>query len=376
MARFNLPDVDFIQTDATKLEERLLMLFEEQTGRSLALGDPIRLFILTIANAFAQLSNAFNAGARQNLLTYATGDYLDHLGAFVNTPRLPATGAKTVLKFTLSTAQSGVYVIPKGTKVTNGSMVFATDVYAEVKIGETEVSVSATALTAGSSGNGILPGNICQVVDPLPNLLKVENIDTTTGGADIEDDEAYAYRIQLAPASFSVAGPTDAYVYHALSFNSSIIDVSVYGRKEMPGYVYVHALLDEGVIPEQGFMDDLKAYLNGDSIRPLTDFIIATPPQAVPYNINLTWYLSIDDIARVEQITQAVAQAVEDYRLWQQTKIGRDINPDVLTEYIRKAGAKRSEITEPVFMALGTDMVAQCLVAENVTITYGGVEEN
>ena len=88
MPRFNLPDVDFIQTDATKLEERLLKLFEEQTGRSLAQGDPIRLFILTVANAFAQLSNAFNAGARPNLLSYATGEYLDHLGAFVNTKSL------------------------------------------------------------------------------------------------------------------------------------------------------------------------------------------------------------------------------------------------------------------------------------------------
>lgn len=374
MPRFNLPDVDFIQTDATKLEERLLKLFEEQTGRSLAQGDPIRLFILTVANAFAQFSNAFNAGARQNLLSYATGEYLDHLGAFVNTKRLEATGAKTVLKFTLSAAQSGVYVIPKGTKVTNGKIIFATDVYAEIPIGELEVSVRATATTAGAAGNGILPGNICQMVDVLPSISKVENTEVSSGGTDIEDDEAYAYRIQLAPASFSVAGPTDAYIYHALSFNGSIIDVSVYGKEDRPGDVYIHALLDGGVIPEQGFMDELKAYLSADDIRPLTDLIVATPPQAIDYNINLTWYLSIDDVSRVEQITQAVTQAVEDYRLWQQSKIGRDINPDVLTEYLRKAGVKRLVITEPIFTIVENNQVAQCLASENVIVNYGGSE--
>ena len=138
--------------------------------------------------------------------------------------------------------------------------------------------------------------------------------------------------------------------------------------------MYIHALLDGGVIPEQGFMDELKAYLSADDIRPLTDLIVATPPQAIDYNINLTWYLSIDDVSRVEQITQAVTQAVEDYRLWQQSKIGRDINPDVLTEYLRKAGVKRVVITEPIFTIVENNQVAQCLASENVIVNYGGSE--
>lgn len=77
---------------------------------------------------------------------------------------------------------------------------------------------------------------------------------------------------------------------------------------------------------------------------------------------------------RIAQVTSAVVQAVEEYRQWQQTKIGRDLNPDELIKRIRNAGAKRVEITSPVFTEVTKSQVAQC-PASDVTITYGGVED-
>ncbi|WP_295354629.1 hypothetical protein [uncultured Succinivibrio sp.] len=61
-------------------------------------------------------------------------------------------------------------------------------------------------------------------------------------------------------------------------------------------------------------------------------------------------------------------------RIWQQSKIGRDINPDVLIKMVRDAGAKRCVITAPVFTTIDKDHVAQC-PASNVTISYGGAED-
>lgn len=373
-ARFNLPDINFLEVDSQRVTDEIIGEYERITDRALAPSDPVRLFLLSLAAIIIKQRNAFDLGAKQNLLSYASGERLDHLGAFVNTTRIEATGAQTTLKFTLNQAQDGVYTIPKGTRVTNGVFTFATDSIYEIMPPETTAEISATALELGEIGNNIPVGKINQLVDPLPSITKVENITTTAGAGDREDDERYAMRIKLAPASFSVAGPAKAYEYHTLSYSTAIIDAKIYGLEDHPGNVYIHPLLTNGELPQTEFLEALTAYLNADTIRPLTDKLMVSAPSAVNYQITATWYLSKDDINRINQVKEQVTKAVEDYRLWQQSKIGADINPDVLIEYVRKAGAKRIVITEPEYKVVQQSEVAQCL-ASAVNLTYGGIED-
>lgn len=373
--RFSMPSLSFLETDADTILKEFIELYETTTSRTLADGDPVRLFINTLVVHELELRNAFNLGARNNLLTYAEGDYLDALGNYVNTPRIEASNASATIRFTLNAAVSdSVYQIPQGTLVTDGSYQFATDELATVEVGSQSVDVTATAQTAGSALNGIAIGSINQMVDPLPNIESVSNIDVSSGGADLEDDDTYADRIRLAPASFSVAGPHDSYVYHALKFSGSIIDVSVYGLTDHPGNVYIHPLLTDGEIPGDAFLTQLKAYLSGDTIRPLTDNVLVSAPEAVDYTIDLAWYLKTEDTESTKQITSAVAAAVEEYRLWQQAQIGRDITPDHLIRLVMEAGAKRLTVASPAFTELTQSQVAQCK-ATDVTISFGGVED-
>lgn len=373
-ARFNLPDINFLEVDSQRVTDEIIAEYERITDRALAPSDPVRLFLLSLAAIIIKQRNAFDLGAKQNLLSYASGERLDHLGAFVNTTRIEATGAQTTLKFTLNQAQDGVYTIPKGTRVTNGVFTFATDSIYEIMPPETTAEISATALELGEIGNNIPVGKINQLVDPLPSITKVENITATAGAGDREDDERYAMRIKLSPASFSVAGPAKAYEYHTLSYSTAIIDAKIYGLEDRPGNVYIHPLLTDGELPQTEFLEALTAYLNADTIRPLTDKLMVSAPTAVNYQITATWYLSKDDINRINQVKEQVTKAVEDYRLWQQSKIGADINPDVLIEYVRKAGAKRIVITEPEYKVVQQSEVAQCL-ASAVNLTYGGIED-
>lgn len=373
-ARFNLPDINFLEVDSQRVTDEIIAEYERITDRALAPSDPVRLFLLSLAAIIIKQRNAFDLGAKQNLLSYASGERLDHLGAFVNTTRIEATGAQTTLKFTLNQAQDGVYTIPKGTRVTNGVFTFSTDSIYEIMPPETTAEISATALELGEIGNNIPVGKINQLVDPLPSITKVENITATSGAGDREDDERYAMRIKLAPASFSVAGPAKAYEYHTLSYSTAIIDAKIYGLEDHPGNVYIHPLLTNGELPQTEFLEALTAYLNADTIRPLTDKLMVSAPTAVNYQITATWYLSKDDINRINQVKEQVTKAVEDYRLWQQSKIGADINPDVLIEYVRKAGAKRIVITEPEYKVVQQSEVAQCL-ASAVNLTYGGIED-
>lgn len=374
LPRFDMPELNFLTVDATANEQRIISKYEEISGRTLANGDPVRLFLLSLAAEITQLRQDFNLAARQNLLTYAQGDYLDSLGVMVNTYRIPAKGATVTLRYTLSEALSEIYVIPQGTKASDGTTVFEVNENYEIPAGNLYIDVIATCTETGSFANDIAVGAITTMVDPMPQMESVTNTEQPSGGVDREEDYAYAERIRLAPESFSVAGPHDSYEYYAKSFSSAIIDVSIYGLEEHPGNVYIHPLLTDGALPQEAFNTELKDFLNDDSIRPLTDNLLISAPTATAYTITLTWYLDKDDVNKIGQITADVMAAIESYRIWQQSKIGRDINPDVLIKMVRDAGAKRCVITNPVFTTVDKSHVAQC-AAIDVTVTYGGVED-
>lgn len=373
-ARFGLPELEFLKTDSDEILADLEARYKEYTGRTLARADPVRLFLCAIAAEEAQLRNVVDLACKENLLSYADGDYLDALGAYVNTPRLEASKATATIRFTLSAAQDSAFVIPAGTIVTNGLASFLTDSAGIIEAGDTSIDLAATAQEAGADFNGIPAGSLNTLGDPLPGIASAANTEATSGGADREDDDAYAERIRLAPTAFSVAGPHDSYVYYAKKYSSSISDVCVYGLEAEPGNVYVRPLLTGGELPDDAFLEGLKSYLSSDTIRPLTDNVIVKSPEASAFQINFTWYLDTDSLKSIASITAAVAAAAEEYRLWQITRIGRDINPDRLVKLLIDAGAKRVVITSPTFTALEQYQVAQCS-ASDITIAFGGTED-
>lgn len=116
----NLPDITFADDDADTVKNTLVSSYETMTGRKLASADPIRLFLLSVANVLIIQRNLINYTGKMNLLAYAKGDYLDHLGALLDVERIPAKAAQVTVKYALSTDDIGsAYTIPKGTRVTN-----------------------------------------------------------------------------------------------------------------------------------------------------------------------------------------------------------------------------------------------------------------
>lgn len=371
--RWGLPDVEFLETDAETIKAEILTGYEQASGRTLAAGDPVRLFLLSLASIIIQQRTTINQAAQQNLLTYAQGEYLDALGALLSVERLEESRAVTTLKFTLSQALATVYTIPAGTEVTNGTVTFATDHDLDIPKGELSGSVTASCTVPGEVGNDYLAGQVTTIVKPMTFVAKAENVTITTGGSEAESDASLAERIRLAPNSFSVAGPEKAYVYHTKSVSSSVIDVSV--TSPTPGEVDVYVLLSGGVLPQEETLQQISDYLNDSSIRPLTDYVKVLAPQAVNYELELHYWIGREDSSRAEQIKAEVTAAVEKYRLWQQGKIGRDILPAKLIQYVMQAGASRidSPTMKPAdFKALESGQVAQCT---DVKIVYEGIKD-
>lgn len=371
--RWGLAPVNFLETDAETIRSQIITGFEKASGDTLAAGDPRRLFLLSIADVIIQQRTAINLAAQQNLLSYAQGGYLDALGQLLAVERMAESKAVTTLEFTLSQALGSVYTIPAGTQVTNGVVTFETDEDLLIPIGQTKGEVSASCTVAGPVGNDYLAGQISTIVTPMTFVSGAQNTTITTGGADAESDPDFADRIRLAPNSFSVAGPEKAYVYHAKSVSPAIIDVKV--DSPTPGEVDVYVLLTDGTLPTEDTLEQIEEHLSDENIRPLTDYVVVKAPTASNYEIELHYWISQEDSSKAAQIQADVEAAVEQYRLWQQTKIGRDITPGKLLQLVFAAGASRvddSKMKPAAWKKLEAMQVAQCT---KVSVVYEGYKD-
>jgi phage-related baseplate assembly protein len=367
-----LRDTQFCETDASAIETEIITTYERIAEFKLHPGDPVRLFLEGLAYIVAQQRFQIDYAAKQNLVYYADGDNLDHLGALTDTRRLKASSALVTLQFSLSEPLAHDVVIPAGTRATpDGKLFFATTEVASVPAGETSSSVEAACLTAGAAGNGFLPGQINRFVDTVQNVSSVANTTPSAGGSDLESDDNYRERIHISPEKYSVAGPDGAYQYWAKSAHQDIEDVSV--SSPAPGEVDVCVLLKGGQIPPEEILNQVRATLDAESVIPLTDLCKVVPPTPRDYSISAVYFIHQDQAALAGQIQESVNRAVDNFVDWQRSKLGRDINPSQLTHLIQSAGTKRVEVLEPAFVSLTPLEVANNV---NIEVQYGGLESD
>ena len=376
---FDLPDVSFIENDTLDaMMQRLVTNFEkkykEETGTeiSLAPGDPIRILLYAVALDLFQTEEYVDRAGKQDLLKYSYGSFLDNLAANRGVTRNPASAARTTIRFTASEVKDYALAIPEATRVTNGEGIyFKTEEYAEIPAGAEYVDVEAVCTVEGIEGNDLLPGQVNVLVDPLPYIESIENTTTTDGGAAEETDESLAERVYLAPSSYSVAGPSDAYTFWAKTYNAGI--GSVKPTTPEPGSVDLYILMADGTLPEDEMVAGLQEFIQSEEIRPMTDLVTVKRPDVVEFSIGLTYYIRASDKAKAVTIQQEVADAIDSYVAWQTTEIDRDITPDELVQRIIAAGAKRVELTAPAFTVVSDTEVAQC---SSRSVSYGGLEDD
>lgn len=377
---YNLPDISFVDDISyEKILNEMIADYEkkyqEATGRKVTLrpGDKEHIHLRIEAGQYFQMYQILDNAAKMNLLKYSKGNFLRHLGAFKKTFIQEPKPAVVTARFTLSEIRKDVIYIPQGTRITAGDGVyFATDDYAEVKAGDSFVDVDCTCETIGEVGNEYIVGQIETIVDPVPYVSGVSNITKSDGGTGEESEDSFRERIFLAPSSYSVAGPADAYEYWVKQYNSAAIeDVKIYEPTE--AVVDIRILLVGGALPSKTFCSGCLEYLRENPIIPLTDNDLVAAPDVVNYNLKAVYYIARSDLNNIKVIQESIEAAKETYLNWQRTKIGRGINPDALTEFVRAAGGKRVVITSPVFTPIPETSIA---MEKTVEFTYGGIEDD
>lgn len=355
-----VPDIDFAVKDSSIVQGQVIYDYESyfakitKIQKTLGRADPVRLFLLTNILQLVIQRGIVDSTGKNNLIKYARQAFLDNIGARwgpTRGKRLPAQKAGCKLRFSLSASQSIDAVIPLNTLAqSNSGIVFQTMREVIIPIGQTSIEVEAEALEPGELSNGLLAGQITQLVSwSAPYLVQVVNIDATSGGSDIETDDRFRMRIWMAPESFPTTGPYGAYEYWAASANSNISDVSVWSDAAHAGQVYIYFLMEDGRLPTDEEIAQVNDICSADDKRPLTDQVFVQAPAVILVLFTVSFWIDESKVAFAETIRQECVLAWSEFKIWQGAEIARDINPSKCVEMIMNAGAKRVVVETPAF---------------------------
>lgn len=173
-------------------------------------------------------------------------------------------------------------------------------------------------------------------LDHLAALFAVERLEGET-------DTALRQRVQLAPHSFSVAGPELAYVYWARSADPDVADATAVSPT--PGQVVVSVLSASGHgVPGSGVIAAVRDVLTGP-VRPLTDEVIVQPATLVPFTIEaqLTVFAGPDQGLLLQTALDSLNAHLAAAR-----KLGRDVTRSGLIAALHVANIQKVELLSPV----------------------------
>lgn len=229
--------INLTPIDAEAIHDKIFKKLTEVTG-PLPYGDERNMFGQGLTAVFTTYAALVNDCAKQVMLQYARGEVLDALGARLGVTRLSGTPAHCTVRFNVQTTMDQDIEIPKYTKVTSDSVhYFAIPETIILKAGTYYVESIAYCTVDGEEGNNITAGSLSQLVDKVPYISSVTNLEDTTGGDDGEPyttvgDNKFRERIRVAPNKLSCAGPRGAYQYWGLTSTKKIRDLQCVSEYE------------------------------------------------------------------------------------------------------------------------------------------------
>lgn len=210
--------------------------------------------------------------------------------------------------------------------------------------------------------------------------------------AVMESDDRFRHRIQLKLESISTAGASGAYEYHVLSVSTDIvgvfIDTPVFSRvlshslidqpnvialqvqydariaQPMPGDVAITVLLKPDA--DTALFDEVALALNGEFVRPATDYPILLPAEVIEYEVHATLYFYPGPSP--EPALEAAQAALEAYTE-QMYQLGYDIAVSGLHGAAHQAGVQRVELNVADDIVIESHQASRCTA---ITLVIGG----
>ena len=189
----------------------------------------------------------------------------------------------------------------------------------------------------------------------------------TGAAAVLEADHDFRRRIQMAAHSFSVAGPEQAYAFHALSAHGDVADASVVSPAPTEIVVTILSHSGDG-IPTAPVLAAVDAALQGP-VRPMADFVTVQAVELVEFDITAELFVFAGPDAA---LILATAQASLAAFLASARRLGRDIPVSALIAALHVGNVQRVNLIEPA-----ADVVispAQIGAPSAIAVTVAGSE--
>ncbi len=182
----------------------------------------------------------------------------------------------------------------------------------------------------------------------------------------LESDEDFRNRLALKPESYSVAGPRDAYIFHALSASGQVKDASCICPEEGTSLVTILATDNNGV-PSQSLLDTVTEALSADTIRPLCEQVLVQAPEIITYllTVDLYTYEGPDVDVVIEAARQGLQQYVDN-----QFRLGVDHTQSGWLSALHVSGVQRVELNLGGDFEIDDTQAARCT---SFIINHAGV---
>jgi len=213
--------------------------------------------------------------------------------------------------------------------------------YREIVFRQRVNDAARAVMLAYSSGNDLVQ---LAALFGVKKLLVVQPDPDKGIEAVYETDSELRARVQLAPQSFSVAGPEGAYISHARNADGRVLDASATSPAPCEVVVTVLSRVGDGTA-DKPLLDKVKAALQADDVRPLTDKVDVRGAEIKRYAIRATlvFFAGPDrSVALAEANKRTAAYAKEMH------KLGMEITIDGIHAAARVAGVQKVILASPV----------------------------
>ena len=172
-----------------------------------------------------------------------------------------------------------------------------------------------------------------------------------------EPDVDFRRRIQLSPEGHTTAGSEQSYLYHGLSADPDVADISAVSPTPGVVTVYVLSRSGDGAASEQ-LLAAVTAALNQDAVRPMTDQVTVQSASIVTYSIAAELVMLPGPDAAVVQA--AAASAAQAYASAQHV-LRRDVTLSGIYAALHQPGVQRVELTSPAAtLPIGDGEASHC----------------
>ncbi len=159
--------------------------------------------------------------------------------------------------------------------------------------------------------------------------------------AVMELDDALRERIQMAMEGLSVAGPRNAYIFHARSADGRVADATAHSPAPAEVVVTVQSALGNGAASANELAAVL-AYLSDEDRRPLADRLTVQSAEVLPYTVQAVLHL-INSGPESEPIRAAAEKRLAAL-VGKRRRLGQEVNRSALDAALHIEGVKRVDL--------------------------------